>query len=202
MQDIAALGQDLRFFKSQLAPYIERAPEARPLIGRIDDLEARLVALDRDLRDLARPLNTPALSRLPLSGALQHAIGEFERRTGVQVHLSESGDFSETTASQRIALVRVVQEALNNVHEHSGAGEARVTVTAGRSGLTAEVYDEGQGFEVEDRLVQAARGGRLGLVGMSERIRLLGGKLEIETRTGGPTRILVRIPRWQPLTSS
>jgi two-component system sensor histidine kinase DegS len=75
-------------------------------------------------------------------------------------------------------------------------------VTAGRAGLSAEVYDEGSGFDVEDRLVQAAKAGRLGLVGMSERIRLLGGKLEIDSKLGGPTRISARIPRWQPLTSS
>jgi signal transduction histidine kinase len=202
MQDIAALAHDVRFFRKQLAPFVEQVPEADRLLGRIDDLEARLVALDRDLRDVARSLDAPALSQMPFADALSHVLGDFERKTGVDVERSESGDFSDMTSSQRIALLRVIQEALNNVHEHSGASRARVAVTAGRAGVTAEVYDKGTGFDVEDRLVQAARAGRLGLVGMGERIRLLGGKLEIDSKPGGPTRVLARIPRWQPLTSS
>jgi signal transduction histidine kinase len=201
MQDIAALAHDLRFFRTQLAPYLEHAAEGNLLLGRVDDLEARLVTLDRDLRDLARSLDAPALSQMRFRDALAHVIGQFERKSGVQVERSETGDFSDLTSSQRIALLRVVQEALNNVHEHSQARRAKVTVNAGRAGLSAEIYDKGVGFDVEERLVQAAKAGHLGLVGMSERVRLLGGKLEIDSKPGGPTRVFARIPRWQPLTS-
>jgi signal transduction histidine kinase len=202
MQDIAALAQDLRFFRSQLAPYVDTAPESDRLLGRVDDLDARLVTLDRDLRDLARSLDAPALSQMLLPDALAHVIGEFERRSGVQVEHSATGEFSDLTTSQRIAVLRVVQEALNNVHDHTQAKRARVRVVAGRAGLSAEIYDTGAGFDVEEQLVQAAKAGRLGLVGMSERMRLLGGKLEIDSKPGGPTRVFARIPRWQPLTSS
>jgi signal transduction histidine kinase len=201
MQDIAALAQDVRFFRTQLAPHVEQGIAADRLLGRVDDLEARLVALDRDLRALARTLDAPVLSRLEFTDALAQVVGEFARRTGVKVELSESGDFSEMTASQRIALLRIVQEALSNAHEHGGALRARVEVAAGRAGVSAQIYDEGSGFAVEECLVQAAKAGHLGLVGMSERIRLLGGRLEIESKPGGPTRISARVPRWQPLTS-
>jgi len=202
MQDIAALAHDLRFFRSQLVPYLGGTSEADLLLGRVDDLEARLVTLDRDLRDVARSLDAPALSRMPFADALDHTIGDFERKSGVEVRRSTGGEFSGMTSSQRIALLRIIQEALNNVHDHSRAKWARVRVTAGRAHLSAEVYDEGSGFDVEERLVEAAKAGRLGLVGMSERIRLLGGKLEIDSKPGGPTRIFARIPRWQPLGSS
>jgi len=53
---------------------------------------------------------------------------------------------------------------------------------------------------VEERLLEAARAGRLGLVGMGERIRLLGGRFEIESKPGGPTRVRASLPRWRPLT--
>jgi signal transduction histidine kinase len=202
MQDIAALAQDVRFFRAQLEAHLVSGLAADRLLGRVDDLEARLVALDRDLRALAQTLDAPVLSRMRFSDALAHVVGEFERRTGVKVELSESGDFSDMTPSQRIALLRVVQEALNNAHEHGGTAKARVATTAGRQGVSAQVYDEGGGFAVEERLVQAAKAGHLGLVGMSERVRLLGGKLEIDSKPGGPTRISARIPRWQPLASS
>jgi two-component system, NarL family, sensor histidine kinase DegS len=71
-------------------------------------------------------------------------------------------------------------------------------VTAGSEELGAEVLDDGQGFEVEPTLVAAARGGRLGLVGMSERVRLLEGRLDVESKLGGPTRVAATIPRWRP----
>lgn len=202
MQDIAALAQDLRFFRSQLGPYFDGKPEGELVLGRVDDLEARLVTLDRDLRDVARSLDAPALSRMAFTDALDHTIGDFERKTGIEVRRAATGDFSQMTSSQRIALLRIIQEALNNVNDHSRAKWARVRVAAGRAHVSAEVYDEGSGFDVEERLVQAAKAGRLGLVGMSERIRLLGGKLEIDSMPGGPTRIFARIPRWQPLTPS
>jgi two-component system sensor kinase len=114
----------------------------------------------------------------------------------MDLHLS--GDLEALTASQAIVLLRVVQEALANVEAHSGARSASVTVTAGAEELQAEVLDDGQGFEVEPTLVAAARGGRLGLVGMSERVRLLEGRLDVESRPGGPTRVAAVIPRWRP----
>jgi signal transduction histidine kinase len=61
------------------------------------------------------------------------------------------------------------------------------------------VTDNGRGFDVERTLVQAARKGRLGLVGMSERVRLLGGRFDLQSSPGGPTTISAKIPRWRPL---
>jgi signal transduction histidine kinase len=62
-----------------------------------------------------------------------------------------------------------------------------------------DVADDGRGFDVEEQLLQAARAGRLGIVGMGERIRLLGGRFEIESKPGGPTRVRASMPRWRPL---
>jgi signal transduction histidine kinase len=61
------------------------------------------------------------------------------------------------------------------------------------------VTDNGRGFDVERTLVQAARKGRLGLVGMSERVRLLGGRFDLQSSLGGPTTISAIIPRWRPM---
>jgi signal transduction histidine kinase len=117
----------------------------------------------------------------------------------VTVDLSTSGDFEGLTSSQKIALLRVVNEALNNVHEHSGVNEASVLVSAEIGSLGVEVVDEGKGFDVDARLIAAAKAGRLGLVGMSERVRLLGGRFDLQSKPGGPTRVRATIPRWQPL---
>jgi signal transduction histidine kinase len=198
LQEILALGTELRLFREQLRRVLGSHRHASIVLGRVDDLEARLVALDGELREVARSLESPTVLRTPLPELLRKEAADLEARSALSVELRLSGDLEALTPSQAIALLRVVQEALANVEAHSGASSATVTVTAGADELHAEVTDDGQGFEVEATLVQAARGGRLGLVGMSERVRLLEGRLDVESRPGGPTKVAAVIPRWRP----
>jgi signal transduction histidine kinase len=93
-----------------------------------------------------------------------------------------------------------VQESLTNIREHSNATQVGITVLSGPSELTAEIRDDGRGFDVERTLVRAARAGRFGLVGMSERVRLLGGRFDVRSRPGGPTTISLVLPAWRPAT--
>ena len=199
MQDLAAMAQDVRLYRKQLAPFLEGIPEEAILLGRLDDLDARLLVMDSSLRELARSLQAPTALSAPLLDLLRRDIQRFQERTEIRVDLDAKGDFEGLTSSQKIALVRVVTEALNNVHEHSGADSATVSIVGDTGTLVVEVGDEGDGFDVEARLVAAARSGRLGLVGMSERVRLLGGRFDLQSKPGGPTRVRATITRWQPL---
>ena len=124
----------------------------------------------------------------------------FRAATGIVASFRAEGDFEHLTASQRIALVRMVQEALANVREHSGASAVTVSVVRARGYVRAEVVDDGCGFDVERALVQAARNGRLGLVGMGERVRLLGGSFTVESGPGRPTTISAMLPEWSAPT--
>jgi signal transduction histidine kinase len=198
MQDIAALASDVRFFRSQLQETILDPEHEALLLGRVDDLTARLSAVDRGLRTLVRSFETPTIAKRPLPQVLRDDVGLFCARTEIPVALEATGDFSELTASQRIALLRVVQEALSNAGEHSGAGTIRVSVVRQDGHTTAEIADDGCGFDVERTLADAAQSGRLGLLGMSERIRLLGGMFDVESRPGGPTVVHAALPDWQP----
>jgi signal transduction histidine kinase len=103
------------------------------------------------------------------------------------------------TASQRIALYRIVQESLTNVREHSGANEVQVRVDGGVRGTVAQIEDDGRGFDVASTLIGAAKRGRMGLVGMGERVRLLGGSFDVQSRPGGPTMVSLLLPHWQPV---
>jgi signal transduction histidine kinase len=91
-----------------------------------------------------------------------------------------------------------VQEGLANVREHSGA--THVTVALGRvaDGVRLVVADDGAGFDVPQTVVASARRGRLGLVGMSERVRLLGGAFSLSSAPGEGTEIRVSLPEWRP----
>lgn len=198
LQELAALASDLRLFRSQVGEVLE-GEERRPLVlGRIDDLEARLIALDRELRDLSSSLASPGIMIIAFPNLLRSEVESFAARTGIRVDLTIDGKFELLTASQRIALLRVVREALHNVKEHSGVSDATVELVEARGHMRVRICDEGAGFDVEQRLVEAARAGRLGLVGMGERIRLLGGRFDVDSQVGGPTVVSASIPRWQP----
>jgi signal transduction histidine kinase len=196
IQDVAALASDVRLLREQLRQVVPPGLPLRRLLGRADDLEARLIAIDAELRALARA-HAPAAAARRLPESLHSVIDAFARRSGARVGVEVSGDFDQLTASQQIAVIRIVQEALANVTDHSDAREVAVTVVARAGEVHARVVDDGQGFDVEETLLRAAKEGRLGLVGMSERVRLLGGRLDVESRPGGPTAVSVTLARWR-----
>ena len=196
LQEVAALASELHSFRGQLAR-ADGGPEHREiLIGRVHDFEARLTALDESLRAMCHSLEPPTLMARPLPQLLQREIDAYAARTEMNVELNVKGDLEGLSDSQRIALVRVIQESLSNAREHSGADRVRVEVRATRSHVEASVWDNGRGFDVERTLFQAARRGRLGLVGVHERVRLLGGTCDVKSRPGGPTTVSVWLARW------
>ena len=99
-------------------------------------------------------------------------------------------------------MFRAIQEALANVREHAGATTVSVRVRARRSAIELQIVDDGMGFEVERALAKAAQRGRLGLVGIGERVRMVGGTFELESQPGGPTSLKLTLPRWEPLNPS
>jgi signal transduction histidine kinase len=96
-------------------------------------------------------------------------------------------------------LLNIIHEALTNAREHSDATEVELRVSVNTAGVEAEIVDNGRGFDLEATLIRAARKGRLGLVAMHERVRLLGGQCRIDSRPGGPTVVSIALERWEPL---
>ena len=201
VQDVIALLSDVRLYKGQLTKHLIGVPNAELLIGRVDDFEARLLAVDDELRQFAQSYESPSVLELPFGEAIQSEIAP-TRKAGVEVLVQiELEDPSALTPSQRIALLRIVQEGLSNVRDHSGASSVTVTVVDHGTHTTLQVTDDGAGFDVERTLVRAARSGRLGLVGMAERVRLLGGVFDLDSAPGAGTTISVTLPRWTPVSS-
>jgi signal transduction histidine kinase len=198
IQGVSALAGELRLLARQLAGVVG-GDHRELMLGRIADLEAHLIALDRELREMASSVESSALLTKPLAELLADEVESFSKRHDMEAELEIHGNLDSLTASQHIALLRVVQEALANAGAHSQGSEVSVTVFGGQTQLSVEVTDDGRGFDVEEMLVEAARKGRLGLVGMNERVRLLGGRFDLQSRSGGPTTVSAIIPRWRPL---
>jgi signal transduction histidine kinase len=199
IQDLAALVGDVRLLREQVLGVVPPGPQRSILGGRVDDVEARLLAVHTELRELSQSLASPAILSCPLAELLAREAATFRSRTDMELRVESAGDLQSLPVEQRMTVLRVVQEALTNAREHSGAATVRVVVHARRDHVEATVHDDGRGFEVEETLVAAGRRGRLGLVGISERARLLGGTCEIRSRCGGPTTISVFLPRIEPL---
>jgi signal transduction histidine kinase len=195
-QDVILLAQDVRLFREQLRPLLDDDPDQARALGRLDDLEAQLLALDGDLRRLSTSAQSPFLSPGSLLESLQRVTDAFAKRTGILPETDFSADLTELSESQEIALLALVQEALSNVRKHGDASAVRISITPDPEGIRAQVSDDGRGFDPETTVARAARAGRLGLVGMHERVRMLGGRTQIDSKPGGPTVVSAVLPRW------
>jgi signal transduction histidine kinase len=192
LQELVAFAADLRLARTEAATILEGSALQR-VAGRFEDFEARLAGLDHDLRDIAHSVRSTSALEQPLEGALGAEVEAFRRTTSIETVFTVEGDVTTLTASQKIALFRVVQEALSNVHKHSGAHHVRVRVRSLRNYVTLEVTDDGCGFEPET----ARAHGRLGLAGIGERVRLLGGDVSIQGKPGAGVRVKATLPRWR-----
>jgi signal transduction histidine kinase len=201
IQDVLALAADIQLLQKQVYPFVleDYREQAH---GRFDDLSARLVELDRQLREIAHSLETKSVISRPLGEILHREVDGFAERTGIRATLEIRGDPDSLSSAQRITVFRAMQEALANVREHAGATSVSVRVRARRSAIELQIVDDGMGFEVERALAKAAQRGRLGLVGIGERVRMVGGTFELESRPGGPTALKLTLPRWEPLSQA
>lgn len=172
---------------------LAQAPgDTAALLERLDDLQALATALESELRSMAGSLEGGDVDRRPLNDLLAEAVHRFMLRCDAEVDLAVEGDVDGLPKAHRVAVMRFVQEALTNARQHSGASQVRITVRASERELIAEVADDGRGFEVQSALLQAGRRGSLGLLGMHERARVLGGSCRIRSRPGGGTTVCLR----------
>jgi signal transduction histidine kinase len=198
IQDVLALAADVRLLQQQVYPFV-MTEHREVAYGRFDDLTARLADLDRHLREIAHSLETKSVLSRPLGEILHREVDNFGERTGVNATLEIRGDPDSLSSAQRITVFRAIQEALANIREHAGASAVDVRVRARRSAIEVQIGDNGMGFEVERALAKAAQRGRLGLVGIAERVRMLGGTFQVDSAPGGPTSLKFTLPRWEPL---
>ena len=142
-----------------------------------------------ELLKLARQLRPEALDDHGLVPALQGQVRRFATQTGIEAELVTRGDANELSDDQEIAVYRVAQEALQNAARHSGASHVTVELAAQNGDVSLRVHDDGSGFE-RDRPSHG-----LGLGGMQERARLVGGRLRIDSSSGAGTLLTLDFPR-------
>jgi len=150
-----------------------------------------------DVHRFARDLRPSALDDLGLVPALHAFMKEFTKRTGVLGHLTAHASHATLGIDERTALYRVAQEALSNVARHARASRVAVNIRTTADAISMTIHDDGKSFSVQ-RVIRARGTKRLGLLGMRERVEMVGGKLGIESRRGDGTTITVTIPCQKP----
>ena len=152
-------------------------------------------ALAADLRTITTSLRPPLLEDLGLKYAIDWLARSYEDQHAIVIQFDEDSFPEEARLPEEIelALYRCIQEALNNVVKHAQAGRVRIRLEVSDHRVTASVQDDGVGMSEGDR-AEAARAGHLGLVGMRERIRGVGGTLRVEGQAGLGTTVIVEAP--------
>lgn len=158
----------------------------------------RLVEKSVDIvHRFARELRPAVLDDLGLIPALHSFVKLFSQRTRIHVHLKVFAGVEQLDSNQRTILYRVAQEALTNVSRHAKASRVEVTIKKAADGIYMKINDNGKSFEVE-RVLNSRGRKRLGLLGMRERLEMVGGRFHIESAAGRGTTITANIPSARP----
>jgi PAS domain S-box-containing protein len=179
-QTLAALSMNIGIIQTQshkLDAAVARA---------VSDNAALVEQVSREIRTISHLLHPPLLDVAGLASALRWYVDGFSERSNIRVDLEIPGDFGRLPDEVEIAIFRIVQECLTNIHRHSGSTTAAIRLRQESDNLIVLVQDRGKGIprEKQHDLIEAGGGG-VGFAGMRERLRRLGGTLEIQSDESG-----------------
>lgn len=166
-------------------------PEIIERLGNINDLAHATL---NEVHTMAIRLRPSVLDDLGLAAALRSYSKEFSEITGIKVEMQLLGMSQRLTPELETVLYRVVQEALTNVARHSGAANCRITLKRRERTINGVIEDDGKGFDSQTVMMSDEKGRGLGLHGMKERIELVGGSLEFDSRPNDGTSIFIEVP--------
>lgn len=180
-------GQLLVALNLTLVPVEEELRKAHSGLARQISESLRLVEeLSRDLRTMSHLLHPPLLDEAGLHSAVRWYVEGFAKRSKIEVDLRLDPALGRLPAELETAIFRIVQECLTNIHRHSGTSSASIAISRDRSTVTIAIRDQGKGIPMPIRA-------GVGIQGMNERVRQLGGELHIQSGSDG-TRVTAIFP--------
>jgi PAS domain S-box-containing protein len=187
------LGQALMVAKMRLRA-IERSLPAGEPDKECEDLLGYLDEVIENVRRLSHDLMPPALEDLGLQTALRHLLDELAKYSGIRL-LTDLDDIQDIFSPEKqLIIYRIFQECLNNITKHAHATEVSVAIKREPGGVSCRLEDNGSGFDVQKVLAGDSRKRGLGLAAMDERVRMMGGSLQVWSQPGSGTRISFLIP--------
>jgi signal transduction histidine kinase len=161
---------------------------------RIRELQEQTGGVIKRVRRFSQDLRPSILDDLGLLPTLEELTADLNRQDGLQAEFRVKGEERRLSSEMELTMFRIAQEALNNVRKHAEATRVVTTVELSDSVVTMTVEDNGRGFHPPTLTDHPTAAGKLGLIGMHERARLLGGSLSVDSVPGEGTRVVVKVP--------
>jgi signal transduction histidine kinase len=188
------LGQALATLKLRIG-FIEKRQEREELKAEFKDILGYIDEVLEETRRLSRALSPTILEYFGLSAAIKRLVHDFARDRGIDASLDMVDEFGHLLPKHaQIIVYRVFQEALNNIGKHATATHLLVRVERNKGGICFLLEDNGNGFDMNRTITTDTDESGLGLAIMHERVRMLGGTLELWSEKGKGTRITFHIP--------
>ena len=189
------MGQDLSALIIKLQIVKDDCPDPSLARDRIKELKSLTDQIGRDIHNLAVKLRPTALDDLGVQTALAHYVERWSAQSRIAADYQVvCPDNERPPMAVETVLYRVVQEALTNVFRHSKAQRVSVVLQLSQDYAIVVVEDNGVGFDLESTTLPMGDEGRLGLLGMQERVTLVGGILTFESTPGRGTTVIARVP--------
>ncbi|MFZ0229029.1 MAG: sensor histidine kinase, partial [Mycobacterium sp.] len=188
-------GQTLAALRMTIAS-LSQVASASPAVAKLaDDMESLSQEALREIRTTSYLLHPPLLDEVGFASAAQWFVDGYSTRSGIKVEFNVSDDIGRLPSRVDLALFRVLQEALTNIHRHARCSNVTVGLALEIDELVLRIEDNGCGFSKErlQNFRESQPSISVGLAGMRERLRELGGRLEIESDSSG-TILRARIP--------
>ncbi len=187
IQDLLSLNYELEEIESKTGE--------PGLVEDVAEVRGQIRTLVEDLRRICGNLRPPTIDSLGLGSALQSYLRQWSRRSGIETTLHLSDNFGRLPEAIELSIFRIVQEGLSNVWKHANATAVSVTLqhTSPRM-LLVSILDDGSGLEDAFDLASLSSAGHYGLLGISERVALMGGRLRYENQPEGGLLLQVEIP--------
>ncbi|UCB43659.1 MAG: PAS domain S-box protein [Dehalococcoidales bacterium] len=146
------------------------------------------------VRRFSQDLRPSILDDLGLVPALEWLLDNIEKQHDIKTGISITGNQRRPVPEKELIIFRVAQEALSNVRRHSNASTVEMSIDIDEAALTLIISDNGRGFDIPQRASDLVQSGKLGIVGMRERARLVGGTLIVQSESGKGTTVTLRVP--------
>lgn len=186
-------GQIIAALSMNLATLAQNITSNQPQGKALADSQDLVRQLNQEIRTTSYLLHPPLLDETGLPGAIHWYIEGLKERSGLNIDVKIADDFGRLSSEMELALFRIVQECLTNIHRHSGSDAAVVRLSRAAGNVRLDVEDEGKGIPAEKlRGIRAQRSG-VGITGMRERVRHFNGVMDIRSNGAG-TRISVTLP--------
>jgi PAS domain S-box-containing protein len=170
---------------------IYKPPKAA--VSKLEDIRALANEAYKSLQRYARDLRPSILDQMGLVAALNWLTEELGKELGIKTTV-KADKLPPLPSETELAMFRIAQEALNNVRKHAQASEVKIVVESSTSNIRMIITDNGKGFLISRLTGNLAKEGKLGVLGMEERARLIGGNIQIKSEPGKGTIVIAKVP--------